>query len=110
MSKSIIDKDLIKLQQDAELDDFSCTAEPWDNPFEDNPDNDDDTCQNPEGCDDGGPEEASEACYIDVLSDSKTEVYMLAFGFIEGLYHTENYPIETGCTRCRDFAFPLANF
>ena len=35
---------------------------------------------------------------------------MLAYGFIKGLYHTNNYPTETGCTRCLDFALPLANF
>ena len=73
---------------------------PWDNPFDDNPDNDNDTCSNPEGCDGGGPEEMKETCTIDLATDSKTEVYMLAFGFIQGLYSTENYPTETGCIRC----------
>ena len=43
------------------------------------------------------------------MSDSKTEVYMLAYGFIQGFYHTENYPVKTGCTRCAEFALPLAN-
>ena len=83
---------------------------PWDNPFDDNPENDNDTCSNPEGCDGGGPAELKESCTIDLASDSKTEVYMLAFGFIQGLYSTEYYPTETGCERCRDFALPVANF
>ena len=43
------------------------------------------------------------------MSDSKTEVYMLAYGFIQGFYHSENYPVKTGCTRCAEFALPLAN-
>ena len=81
-------------------DDTTDDDTPWDNPFDDNPDNDNDTCFNPEGCDGGKPAESKETCTIDLRTDSKTEVYMLAFGFIQGLYDTEYYPTETGCVRC----------
>ena len=116
LKSSLPDEDLLRLRLDDPKVHYQVLQSqvdssdtPWDNPFDDNPDNDDDTCANPEGCDGGGPEAAKETCSVDLMSDSKTEVYMLAYGFIQGFYHSENYPVKTGCTRCAEFALPLAN-
>ena len=113
VAKSMSDSELKRLKlgnQDIryQIETADSSDTPWDNPFDDNPDNDDDDCDNPEGCD-GEVAEAAETCAIDIMSDSKTEIYMLAYGLIQGLYHSTNYPTETGCTRCVDFALPLAN-
>ena len=62
IAKSMSDDDLRKLQlgnNNISYQIVKATADssdtPWDNPFEDNPENDNDTCDNPEGCEGGKP-------------------------------------------------------
>ena len=86
VAKSMSDSDLKRLKLGHEgivyqIETADSSDTPWDNPFDDNPDNDDDDCDNPEGCD-GEVAEAAETCAIDIMSDSKTEVYMLAYALI----------------------------
>lgn len=48
-------------------------------------------------------------CPIYFDRDSRTNLYLLIYGFMQGLYHSDNYPTQMGCTRCRDVALPFAN-
>ena len=41
--------------------------------------------------------------------DTKEHWYELLYGVIQGLYDTEDYPVRTGCIRCRSIALPFAN-
>jgi hypothetical protein len=33
----------------------------------------------------------------------------VAFGYIQGLYRSENYPKDKPCSKCKAFALPIAN-
>ena len=46
-------------------------------------------------------------CRIKLLEDSRTNIYMLLYGFIQGLYDTDDYP-KTGCKRCEKLARPFS--
>ena len=45
-------------------------------------------------------------CKIALLGDSRTDLYMLLYGYIQGLYRSENYP--TKCKRCDAVALPFS--
>ena len=49
------------------------------------------------------------SCDLGIFTDSKYAWYNVSYGFVSGLYDSENYPVETGCIKCRSFALPIAN-
>ncbi len=49
------------------------------------------------------------SCDLGLFTDSKYAWYNASYGFVSGLYDSENYPVATGCTKCRSFALPIAN-
>ena len=46
-------------------------------------------------------------CNISLAYDSRTNVYLVLYGYMQGLYATEYYP-ETGCTLCKQTALPFS--
>ena len=44
-----------------------------------------------------------------MMQPDREDFYKLIYGLIQGLYRSENYPVETGCAICRDMAMPFAN-
>jgi len=46
-------------------------------------------------------------CKISLLEDSRTNTYLVLYGYIQGLYSTENYP-EDGCKRCKKIALSFS--
>jgi hypothetical protein len=48
-------------------------------------------------------------CELDIMKPDREDFYKLIYGFVQGLYKSENYPVETGCAICRDVAMPFAN-
>ena len=48
-------------------------------------------------------------CGLTPLSDDREDFYGIVYGFMQGLYATENYPISSGCLKCKQMAMPFAN-
>lgn len=46
-------------------------------------------------------------CPISLKFESRTNVYLVFFGYMQGLYPSEYYP-KTGCKRCEDTALPMS--
>ena len=42
-------------------------------------------------------------CPLSLKNDNRTNLYMVLYGYIQGLYPSEFYP-ATGCTRCQGTA------
>jgi hypothetical protein len=49
-------------------------------------------------------------CLFAFDSTLRPTMYSLAYGLIQGLYKSENYPADTGCWRCKEIALPISNF
>ena len=43
-------------------------------------------------------------CPLSLKNDNRTNLYMVLYGYIQGLYPSEFYPNEAGCTRCQNTA------
>ena len=48
------------------------------------------------------------ACPISLATDTRTNLYMLTYGYIQGLYASEFYPTRDGCDRCELTALPFS--
>ena len=46
-------------------------------------------------------------CNISLAYDSRTNVYLIIYGYMQGLYATEYYPAN-GCWRCKETALPFS--
>ena len=46
-------------------------------------------------------------CHINIWEDTRTNTYRFVYGYVQGLYHSINYPVD-GCTKCEDMALPAA--
>ena len=46
-------------------------------------------------------------CHINIWEDTRTDTYRFVYGYVQGLYHSINYPVD-GCTKCEDMALPAA--
>ena len=44
-----------------------------------------------------------------LLKETRPKVYQMTFGFVQGLYKSENYPKNVPCVKCKAFALPVAN-
>lgn len=48
-------------------------------------------------------------CPIKLDENIRQTGFLLFYGYIQGMYASEDYPIEEGCSRCMNFALPFAN-
>ena len=48
-------------------------------------------------------------CFLKPLKNDRAQFYQLFFGYIQGLYDSKNYPKDTSCEKCKQFAKPWAN-
>ena len=46
-------------------------------------------------------------CPVSLAFDSRTNLYLLLYGYMQGLYASEFYP-DLGCTRCKNTALPFS--
>ena len=46
-------------------------------------------------------------CPLSLKVDTRTNLYLFLYGYIQGLYTSSNYPIS-GCDRCDDVALPFS--
>ena len=51
-------------------------------------------------------EEEAPKCYISLTEDTRTDLYLILYGYIQGLYSTANYPDP--CKRCQNVALPFS--
>ena len=51
--------------------------------------------------------ETESLCPVVITEDSRTNLYLTIYGYVEGLYPSEYYP-EGGCTRCEKIALPFS--
>lgn len=51
--------------------------------------------------------ESINVCDLSLARDTRTNLYMLIYGYVQGLYPSENYP-DTGCSRCSRTALPFS--
>lgn len=49
-------------------------------------------------------------CALNPLRRTEKAWYNMTYGFVQGLYHTDEYPVATGCLYCRALALPISNF
>ena len=49
-------------------------------------------------------------CALNPLRRTEKAWYNATYGFVQGLYHTKEYPVTTGCLYCRALALPVSNF
>ena len=47
-------------------------------------------------------------CPISLATDTRTNLYMLTYGYMQGLYASEFYPSRDGCDRCELAALPFS--
>ena len=55
----------------------------------------------------GGEVVLKGTCPVSLQVDTRTNLYMLLYGYMQGLYSSENYP-QAGCTRCQNLALPFS--
>ena len=46
-------------------------------------------------------------CPIGLAYDSRTNIYLILYGYMQGLYDSEYYP-DLGCVRCKNTALPFS--
>lgn len=49
----------------------------------------------------------AKTCSVSLLGDTRTDLYLVLYGYIQGLYASENYP-KNGCKRCDAVALPFS--
>ena len=48
------------------------------------------------------------SCPVSLATDTRTNLYFLTFGYIQGLYPSLYYPQRDGCARCELVALPFS--
>ena len=49
----------------------------------------------------------SGGCELSLTKDTRTNIYLFVYGYIQGLYDSDNYPTG-GCVRCETVALPMS--